>query len=167
MPRLRPWWIALPLALLPPLLGTCRPGRDRASEPRVEAATALRGWHYQVRIDPSLEHADVRLCFDGRPPPQLVPASRSAAPHARALVRADGEPLPRRGRGASLASLGDDACVRYTVDFVGLEQDEDTRRTVGRVGRSLITRPVAWLWRPDPMPEEAEVTVRFSLPEGT
>lgn len=171
MPRPRSRLLALPLALLPVVMGTCRHhhGANRAHEPDrelAEAAAALRGWHYQLTLDPSLARADVRLCFEGRPPPLLVPGTAAAAPHAHDVRRLDGEPLPRQGSGHALATLGDDACLEYAVDLPALERDDDTDRLVGRTGDSLLVRPGAWLWQPDPRPASADVTVRFSLPEG-
>jgi hypothetical protein len=165
--------------LLVPGLGTCHHGRVHTDEPiaadTAEAAAALRGWHYEVTVDEAIERADVRVCFEGRPPRGLVPGAAAAAPHARDFRRADGEhdqaaqrsdALPRRDDAYVLVSLEDDACLEYAVDLTSLETDEDTQRMVGRTGRSMLTRPFAWLWRPDAPPVGADVTVRFALPES-
>jgi len=153
------------------LLGTChRPaveGQPVAEEASTEeASAALRGWHYDVTLDEALARMDVRLCFEGHPPDALVPGARAAVDHIQDVRRADGEPLPRRERGYALRSLDDDACLEYAVDLAGLESGDRSDRLVGRTGRSLLLRPGGWLWRPDTLPAGAEVTVRFSLPEG-
>jgi hypothetical protein len=169
MSRVRSSARFLALSLLVPSLGTCHrhpaPTDAPAAEP-AEAAAALRGWHYEVTVASSLASADVRVCFEGRPPDELVPGAAAAAPHTRDVRRPDGEALPRRGRAYALASLGDDACMSYTVDLASLETGEGTGQMVGRTGGSLMARPSAWLWRPDTLPAGADVTVRFSLPEG-
>lgn len=154
-----------------PLLGTCRPPADAPAAaieaPAVEpTAAVLRGWHYEVAVDAALARMDVHLCFDGRPPAQLVPGAAAAAAFVRDVRRADGEPLTRRGRGYPLRSLDDDACLDYAVDLQALEADSRTDRLVGRTGRSLLLRPSAWLWRPDELAAEATITARFSVPEG-
>lgn len=159
----------LAVALLAAPLATCHrepAASDGPPAETIEAAAALRGWHYEVSPDPSLAGADVRICFEGRPPDELIPGVSEAAPFVRDVRRSDGEALARRGRAYALTALGDDACVRYTVDFSALERDDATHRMVGRTGRSVMARPSTWLWRPSTLPAGAEVTLRFSLPEG-
>lgn len=168
--------LALGLVGLLPLLTTCprngeqgaagAPGAASKAEAEVAAPGALRGWHYEVAVDAPLERMDVRVCFEGRPPASLVPGAAAAADHVREARGPGDAPLPREGRGFALGSLGDDACLDYTVDLAGLERSEGTDRMVSRTGRSLLLRPGAWLWRPDVRPAGASATVRFSLPEG-
>lgn len=169
MPVLRSSARLLAMSLLVPALGTCHrhaAPTDALATEAGEAAAEMRGWHYEVAVDGSLARVDVRVCFEGRPPAELVAGAAAAAPHVHDVRRPDGEALPRRGRAYALASLGDDACLRYTVDLTGLETGEGTGQMVGRTGHSLMARPSGWLWRPDTLPASAEVTVRFSLPEG-
>lgn len=172
MPSLRSSARSLGWALLLPTLCTCHHAATptlvsaNASSEVTAPATALRGWHYDVAVDAALARMDVHLCFDGRPPEQLVPGAAAAAAFVRDVRRADGEPLTRSGRGYPLRSLDDDACLDYAVDLRALEADGGTDRLVGRTGRSLLLRPSAWLWRPDALAAEARSTVRFALPEG-
>ncbi len=170
MVRLRAIAIALTLVGLLPALGTCR-GSDPPVAPATQStpirqAPRLRGWHYRVEIAPSLERADVRICFDGSPPEWLIPGRRLAAPYAHDVRVADGPALPRKGRAYDLAEVDADGCVEYWVDFAGLEEDPETGRSVGRTGNSLMARPSTWLWRPGVLPSDAEVTLRFSVPDG-
>ena len=170
MVRTRTIAVALTLTGLVPTLGTCggsEPLVSPAAETKPERKEPrLEGWHYVVEIAPSLERADVRICFDGPPPAWLIPGRRIAAPHAHDVRAADGPALPRKGRAYDLAGVGEDGCVEYWVDFIGLEEDPETGRAVGRTGDSLMARPSTWLWRPDMLPSDADVTLRFSLPEG-
>lgn len=172
MSSLRSWARLLAWALLSPSLGTCHHVRPPAEAPAAEGggvaepAAVLRGWHYDVAVDAALARMDVHMCFDGRPPEAIVPGAAAAAAFVRDVRRADGEPLPRRGRGYPLRSLDDDACLDYAVDLRALEADGGTDRLIGRTGRSLLLRPNAWLWRPDALPDGATITARFSLPEG-
>jgi hypothetical protein len=164
--------LVLGIAGLTPLVTTCHYGVDRTvapERPTVEGnaqPTGLRGFHYTVAVDPALAWADVQICFDGPPPARLVPGIPQTIDHVSDVRGPAGEPLPAQGRGYPLGALGEDACASYRVDFAGLEADEDTDRVVGRTGDSLLARPSAWLWRPDPRPADADVTLRFSLPEG-
>lgn len=148
-----------------PLLTTCRRPTEPAAPAVDSAPTPLRGWRYTVTIDHSLAWADVQLCLDGSPSARLVPSETAAAAHTKDM-HAQGQPLPQSGRGYDLGALAPGACVDYRVDLAGLEANEATQRTVGRTGRSVLMRPSAWLWQPEPRPAEAEVTLRFSLPEG-
>ncbi|MEM9459774.1 MAG: hypothetical protein AAGF11_36695 [Myxococcota bacterium] len=153
-----------------PLLGTCGPTGEPPQAPAPtapsEASPALRGWHYEVEVAPSLERADVRICFSGSAPNRLIPGLRIADPHAHDVRDAAGEPLPRQGMGYALGSLGEDACVDYWVDFAGLESSGAAGRMIGRTGDSLMVRPSLWMWRPDMLPAEADATIHFTMPEG-
>jgi hypothetical protein len=129
-------------------------------------AAGLRGLGYELSVDGSLTWVDVRLCMHGQPSGRLVPGPGPIAAHTSRMRTAAGEPLPWRDGGYRLAALGEDACIAYRVDLASLEADEAAERLVGRTGDSLLLRPDAWLWRPDPRPADAEVTLRFALPEG-
>lgn len=167
MATLRAAALALGIVGGAPLLATCQRSVV-APTPADDAAmpAALRGWDYEVAIDGSLARADVRLCLRGATAGRLVPGMNEAATHAHDVRTAAGEPLPQAHGGYDLGGLPEDACVAYRVDLAALEADEATARWVGRTGGSLLTRPGAWLWRPEPRPADAEVTLRFSLPSG-
>ncbi|MCA9655242.1 MAG: hypothetical protein KC501_35335 [Myxococcales bacterium] len=141
-----------------------RPVEPDASDP-VRDGT-LHGWSYEVTVDPSLDTADVRVCFDGHPPARLIPGVPEALEHARDLHDDEGRPLPRRDEGYGLDAIPDDGCVGYTVDFEGLLASDGAGRMAGKTGNSLMVRPSVWLWRPDRLPAEVTPTLRFSLPEG-
>lgn len=157
--------LALGITASVPLLTTCQPPEAPGPVAPIPAED-LRGLAYSVTVDPSLASLDVGLCFDGTPPARLVPGMQAAGPHTRDVQTAAGEPLPRLDRGYDLRGLEPGACVRYRVDVAGLEDDEATSRQVGHTGRSLLTRPGAWLWRPEPRPASAQATLQVSLPEG-
>ncbi|MEX1367855.1 MAG: hypothetical protein AB1Z98_32300 [Nannocystaceae bacterium] len=168
--RLRPSLPTTLLVLAVVLLGaSCQRDGERPVEPeQAEADTiaALRGWHYEVTVDPSLDSADVRVCFDGRAPKLLIPGVAMAREHVRNPRTEDGTALRPRGRGYDVGGLPDDACVDYSVDFAGLLASEGSGRMVGATGNSVMARPSVWLWRPDALPAGADVTARFSLPPG-
>lgn len=156
------------LALVP-LLAMCRPASEETTaldSPEPRRSTELRGWHYEVQVAQSLDRADVRICFSGSPPERLIPGVPLADAYTHQVRTAEGEPLPRRGQGYALGSLGEDACVDYWVDFAGLTDSGATGRMVGRTGDSLMVRPSLWIWRPDMLPAQAETTMHFSVPEG-
>ncbi|MCA9712757.1 MAG: hypothetical protein KDK70_43410, partial [Myxococcales bacterium] len=151
------------------LVGTCRTEGEPSAPPEaapIDEPAALRGWHYDVTLDGSLERADVHLCFAGRAPARLIPGLRDADPHGYDFRTADGEPLPRSGLGHGLEGLGEDGCVDYWVDLDGLERSGAGGRMVGRTGQSLMIRPSLWMWRPDVLPDGVEATLRLSLPPG-
>lgn len=135
------------------------------AEPAPAPAAELTGWHYEVAVEPSLDAASVRVCFDGGPPELLIPGVSSAHEHVRDVRVDGGEPLRRKGRGYGLDPVPADGCVTYGMDFASLVDDEDTGRLAGRTGESLMARPSVWLWRPDSLPAGADVTLRFSLPD--
>lgn len=127
-------------------------------------ATALLGWHYTVTPKPSLDTADIRVCFEGAAPQLLIPGIALGMDHTHDVRTDGGEPLSRKGRGYDLAPLPDNGCVRYRVDFKGLSQARGSGRIVARRGESLLARPSAWLWRPDMIPAGFESTIAFELP---
>jgi hypothetical protein len=155
---------ALASSVLATLLGC---GRTATTPPEssAEAAAALSGWHYRVTVDAALEHADVRVCFDGAPPSALIPGVPEAARFLDGAATPAGHKIKRKAGVLPLSDLGDESCVDYGLDLAQLVERSGGRRAL-RLGDSLAMRTSQWLWRPAELPRGADVTVRFDLPAG-
>ena len=141
------------LLLLTPLLGCAH----------LRGADGPQGWHYQVRPAPALDRLDVELCFRDRVPARLVADEDGAADYVLS-ASADGRPL-KIDREAGILDARDvrGKCLRYAVDLARMLSDASERPMV-RVGGAVATSPHLWLWRPETLYLESEVTLDFDLP---
>lgn len=124
-------------------------------------------WSYDVTVEPSLDAADVRICFDAAPHGWLAPADVEALP---ALRRAEvvpesgpARPLAATERGLALDGLDAGDCVRTIVDVSGAGPFW-ARRLRGLEER--VVAPESWLWAPSPRREDARIELTLRLPEG-
>lgn len=131
-------------------------------------AGAVGAWSYDVRIPPSLEVADVRVCFAGAPRGWLAPADPEALTLLREaeVVRA-GRARPvaidAGPRGIPLDGLGAHDCVRTVVDLTA--SGPWWARRMGGIGERVVA-PDAWLWAPRPWRAGARVDLTLRLPAG-
>lgn len=158
-------WVAA-LWGAPLWLAACRsPGPAPEPAPEAgEAAAPLRGWHYAVALDPALEQMDVEVCFEGRRPDWFIPGRPDSA-HVLDYARIKGGDRLRRQKNAiDLREMGAGECLEYGIDLD--ELTETGGRKAQREGDSVVARPSTWLWRPDELPDGADVTLRFEMPAG-
>lgn len=157
--------LALALGLTALVTGCGRTGTGALQVPQEEAAAVPAGWHYRVRVSPDLARLDVRVCFDGAPARTLIPGVPEAAKFLDGASTAAGRKLKRRGKSLALGDLGDDRCLDYAVDVQQVIDASSRRRTL-QLGDSVAMKASQWLWRPQVLPQGADVTVQFELPEG-
>ncbi|MCC7540007.1 MAG: hypothetical protein IT379_27560 [Deltaproteobacteria bacterium] len=133
------------------------------------AQSDLSGWHYTIRVDPRLTRLDASVCFDGEPPPALVPGRPEAAHLVlRAELRegSDSRRLTVENGRIDLDGADEDACVRYLVDLDGAASARFGGTMASRSGTDLMASPGIWLWRPPRIAPTARVRARFVLPPG-
>jgi len=115
--------------------------------------------HYSVTIFDNRDGARVRVCFEGNTIEKMVPIAGDAG---RNLVGAwqNGVPLPtERGR-IVLGQNAPSTCIEYETRFArGWFR--------GAKGDPVITSQKQWLWRPEPFPDDLEVSLRFVAPPQT
>lgn len=153
MPRSAPVWPWLTLLLAPACAHTT-------------ARPLPTGWHYAVTVAPDLGRLDVEVCFrrSGPLPTRLVADDDAAV---RFLVN----PRDRAGRplavdaDAGAITVGGAPCLTYAVDVARMVEEVDSD-AMARVGDAVSSSPHLWLWRPEALPDAAEVTLAFSLPDG-
>jgi hypothetical protein len=122
---------------------------------------------YTVSIDENLATLNVRACFDGKPPAELVAESLDA-PLALMEARIEG----RRGSiepsgSLSLRYVPDNGCIVYAANVSKpIRQHDRTDGKVRRLGRDLLTSVGLWLWRPAKLGADEDVEITFALREG-
>jgi hypothetical protein len=112
--------------------------------------------------DTAVGAVDTRLCFSGAPPDHVGPENLRALPWLMDLPRPVdvngrelGPPLPVDERGIVTRGLREGGCVAFSVDVEAAARDIDDRDVAAVVGRSILSSPDAWLWRPRPWPAAA------------
>lgn len=122
--------------------------------------------HYGVRVGADLRRLDVRLCFDGGVPRDLVAGYGAMAGYLRELriIGAAGErALPVRGARVALPALGVGDCLAYVIV---LRAGRGFQPAMRQVQGAAVVDTRAWLWRPARWNPDTKVTVHFDLPEG-
>mgnify|MGYP007032564995 CR=1 FL=1 len=136
------------------------------AEPKDSEPAELRGVHYRARVAEGARTIDVTLCFDGTPSGMLVPGTPDAIAYLENPRVAEGPPLPLHERGVLLDPV-DDGCMAYTIDLEAMARAERSTRRIRWVGDSVLVQPSAWLWRPERLHRNVELTLSFELPDDT
>lgn len=131
-----------------------------AHAPRTPSPTS---WHYNVTVPKDLDRLDVEVCFRDRGPARLVADHDAAARYVVDVRSKTGKPLPIQDSAIVAVTAG--KCLTYGVD-IGRMISEVDGDAMARVEGALAGSPHLWLWRPDPLPDAAEVTLSFALPDG-
>ncbi|HEY0137365.1 MAG TPA: hypothetical protein VGB85_24950, partial [Nannocystis sp.] len=122
-----------------------------------------QGWHYTVEPSAALDRLDIEVCFRDRIPARLVADEDGAADYLLSAT-AGGRALKIDGEtGEIVAGDARGKCVRYAVDLARMA-DEVVERHMVRIGGVVATSPHLWLWRPEKLFYESEVTLSFELP---
>ncbi|MBX9629770.1 MAG: hypothetical protein K2X67_04540 [Burkholderiales bacterium] len=130
---------------------------------------AQRIHQYRVTVDPDIRSMQVKACFAGRPPAQLVAESLDAPAafvEGKAVMERR-QPLQPNGTEMRLKGIADDGCIEYSVNLAGGYTKNDlSGNTTKRVGRDLFTEVGLWFWRPAQLAPDEDIEVSFALPEG-
>lgn len=131
------------------------------------AAAAERLHKYTVTVSPALDSLSVRACFDGLPPVSLVAESLDAT-LALGDVRAEATGKLITPSGAiGLKSVGENGCIRYTVDISRpIKVHDRTGGKIRKVGSDVLTSVGLWFWRPEVLDAGEDIEIGFLLPEG-
>lgn len=132
-----------------------------------QAAEPQRLHRYSVTIDPELTVLNVRACFDGKPPAELVAESLDA-PLALIEARVEGSRKIVEPSGAlSLRHVPENGCLLYSANVSKpIRQHDRTDGKIRRLGKDLLTSIGLWLWRPADFPDNEDVEISFLLQEG-
>jgi len=132
-----------------------------------QAADTQRLHRYSVAIDPELTLLNVRACFDGKPPAELVAESLDA-PLALIEARVEGSRRIIEPSGSlSLRHVPDNGCLLYSVNVSKpIRQHDRTDGKIRRLGGDLLTAVGLWLWRPAQLAEEEDVEISFVLQDN-
>ncbi|HEX7811920.1 MAG TPA: hypothetical protein VF460_08445 [Burkholderiales bacterium] len=122
---------------------------------------------YSVTIDPDLTILNVRACFDGKPPAELVAESLDA-PLALMEARVEGSRKVIEPSGAlSLRHVPENGCLLYSANVSKpIRQHDRTDGKIRRLGRDLLTSVGLWLWRPARLANNEDVEISFLLQDG-
>jgi hypothetical protein len=130
----------------------------------------LKAIRYEIAVDAPMNAMTVKVCFDGAPPEDLEAGEDEARPYlkravllaggkeARLAIERDGVVMPR--------SLTSEGCVRLEIDLSAARESGD-RDVASQVGQeAMILSPDLFLWQPNDIPDDVEVTAGFRLPKG-
>ena len=122
---------------------------------------------YSVTIDPDLTVLNVRACFDGRPPGELVAESLDA-PLALIEARVEGSRKTIEPSGSlSLRHVPENGCLLYSANVSRpIRQHDRTDGKIRRLGKDLLTAVGLWLWRPAELADNEDVEISFLLQDG-
>lgn len=124
------------------------------------------GWHYAVTVPPDLGRLDVELCFRGVVPPRLVAGDDAAVRYVvDTRAAGSGKPLAVDSATGTILTAGAGKCLTYGVDIARMIEEVDSD-AMAVVEGALAGSPDLWLWRPERLPDAAEVTLSFALPDG-
>jgi hypothetical protein len=150
-------WLAAALGTCALIHGSSAFGSDRST------------LQYAVSVDEALDHMTVTLCMEGLSPPYLEAGGDEMRRYLKRAFRIEGKnetPLGIDGDRIMLGSSGSKrSCVRMEIDLEAARNEHD-RDVAMPVGRDMILSPDLFLWQPNDIPDDAEVTVEFSLPRG-
>ncbi|NBC14549.1 MAG: hypothetical protein GVY09_14675 [Gammaproteobacteria bacterium] len=114
---------------------------------------------YHIAPAADLSRLDVRACFPGGAPRQLVARDRRAA---RYLRLPQGDAATRRDGRILLRDALPGGCLSYRVDLAAAT-GEDWRGPVTQTGGALLLSPQLFLWRPA---GDGALSLTFELPAG-
>ncbi len=101
----------------------------------------------------------LRYCpVDGALPRRLRPENRRALPFLVAATDEDGRALVVDDDGVRTRDLA--GCAVLTLDVARLADTLDDKDLAQRVGDDVIATPDLWLWRPEPLADDARLRVR-------
>lgn len=131
------------------------------------AETTQRLHRYSVAIDPGLTVLNVRACFDGKPPAELVAESLDA-PLALIEARVEGSRKAIEPSGSiSLRYVPDNGCLLYSANVSKpIRQHDRSDGKVRRLGGDLLTSVGLWLWRPADLADNEDVEISFLLQDN-
>lgn len=132
-----------------------------------QTAEPQRLHKYSVTIDPELTVLNVRACFDGRPPAELVAESLDA-PLALIEARVEGSRKVIEPSGSlSLRHVPDNGCLLYSANVSKpIRQHDRSDGKIRRLGKDLLTSIGLWLWRPADLADDEDVEISFALQDG-
>ena len=130
-------------------------------------AQAERVHHFTASIDPELTQLEIKACFDGRPPEQLVAESLDATVALIGVWNdATGKEISPSGS-IPLKSLSDNGCVTYKVNVSHpVKRHDRTGGKIRRVGADVAISTGLWLWRPESPDIDEFIELAFDLPDG-
>ena len=120
-----------------------------------------------VSVNPDLTRLEVKACFDGAPPEQLVAASLDATVALEGVWNdATAEQIAPIGA-IPLKTISAGECIRYRVDVSHpIKRHDRTGGKVERVGSDVAISAGLWLWRPERLADDEDVELDFDLPAG-
>ena len=132
-------------------------------------AFAERVHRYEVSVDADIRTMQVKACFAGMPPAQLVAESLDAPAafvEGKAVMERR-QPIAPNGTEMKLKDIGDNGCIQYSVNLAGGYTKNDlSGNTTKRVGRDVFTEVGLWLWRPAQLAADEDIEIAFLVPEG-
>jgi len=133
------------------------------------AAFADRLHRYEVSVDADIRAMQVKACFAGRPPAELVAESLDAPAafvEGKAVMERR-QPIAPNGTEMKLKDIAENGCIQYSVNLAGGYTKMDlSGNTTKRIGRDLFTEVGLWLWRPAQLAPDEDIEIAFRLPEG-
>ena len=131
------------------------------------AARSERLHHYTVLVNAELTQLEVKACFDGAPPEQLVAQSLDATVALEGVWHdATDETIAPIGT-IPLKTVSANECIRYRVDVSRpIKRHDRTGGKVERVGNDVAVSVGLWLWRPEKLADDEDVELAFDLPAG-
>ena len=131
------------------------------------AARSERLHHYTISANPELTRLEVKACFDGAPPEQLVAQSLDATVALEGVWNdTTGDKIAPIGT-IPLKTISGNECIRYRVDVSRpIKRHDRTGGKVERVGSDVAISVGLWLWRPEQLADDEDVELAFDLPSG-
>lgn len=131
------------------------------------AAQAERLHQFEISINPPLTRIDVRACFDGKPPEQLVAESLDSTIALIGVWNETTEEAIKPSGNIPLKSVPDGGCIRYAADVSRpIKLHDRTGGKIRRIGKDLAAAAGLWFWRPDVLAADEDVQLVFNLPDG-
>ncbi len=133
-----------------------------------QAAGSAPDIRYEFTVSPELDTLEATVCIHGWAPSRLVSRLDEAGDYLGNVRPGKGNLRARAtSRQIRLSNVSPGDCLHYTVDLAAaVAAQVETARIILHQEDNVLMSSGMWLWRPARLPADADVVLRFDLPDG-